>query len=45
MAVTLARAGAEATLAVQDWGIGIPADQKAQVFDRFFRGRNVAGGH
>jgi two-component system sensor histidine kinase BaeS len=35
-------AGPEAVLTVTDTGIGIPADELAHVFDRFWRGRGAA---
>ncbi len=31
------------TVTVQDWGIGIPGDQQAKVFERFFRVHDVNG--
>ncbi|WP_235216680.1 PAS domain-containing sensor histidine kinase [Archangium violaceum] len=39
--VTLTRNGAEAVVSVSDHGIGIPADQQAHLFERFFRARNA----
>jgi PAS domain S-box-containing protein len=42
VAVTMRVDRPEVVLAVQDWGIGIPADQQDEVFGRFFRGRNAA---
>jgi signal transduction histidine kinase len=35
--------GAWAVLTVSDQGVGIPADELARVFDRYYRGRNVVG--
>jgi signal transduction histidine kinase len=34
--------GSQALVAVRDYGVGIPAYQQAQVFDRFFRAGNVS---
>ncbi|WNG18709.1 PAS domain-containing protein [Cystobacter fuscus] len=39
--VTLTRKGAEALVSVSDRGIGIPEDQQALLFERFFRARNA----
>jgi signal transduction histidine kinase len=39
--VTLERDGARARVSVADGGIGIPADQKDHLFERFFRARNA----
>jgi signal transduction histidine kinase len=39
--VRLARHDAEASLTVSDQGIGIPAEQQAELFERFFRARNA----
>jgi signal transduction histidine kinase len=36
--VTVAEAGAHVTIAVADHGIGIPADEQRQIFERFVRG-------
>ncbi len=36
-------AGTVAVLSVQDRGVGIPREDLARVFDRFFRARNVVG--
>lgn len=43
--VALTHSGETATIAVSDTGIGIPAHEQAQMFDRFFRSTNaqVAG--
>ena len=35
----------QATIMVRDHGIGVPAGEEEQVFDRFFRGSNVAGAY
>ena len=35
----------EATVSVTDQGIGIPKDEQAQLFERFFRARNAAPRH
>jgi signal transduction histidine kinase len=39
--VRLARHDEEAILSVSDQGIGIPAEQQAELFERFFRARNA----
>jgi len=39
--VTLTRKGTEALVSVSDTGIGIPVDQQAHLFERFFRARNA----
>ncbi|QRO02604.1 PAS domain-containing protein [Archangium violaceum] len=39
--VALTGKGAEAIVSVADSGIGIPADQQAHLFERFFRARNA----
>ena len=39
--VRLLRQGEEAVFSVADTGIGIPADDLAQIFNRFHRGRNT----
>lgn len=41
--VALARAGGEVVLRVDDHGPGIPAEERAQVLERFGRGRNPGG--
>ena len=42
--VAAQRAGAEVSIAVRDRGIGIPAADLSQVFDRFVRGSNALPG-
>ncbi|WNG49765.1 PAS domain-containing protein [Archangium minus] len=39
--ITVERHGAQALVSVTDTGIGIPPDQKAHLFERFFRARNA----
>ncbi|QSQ19010.1 PAS domain-containing protein [Pyxidicoccus parkwayensis] len=39
--VTARRLGSEACVSVRDSGIGIPEDQQAHLFERFFRARNA----
>ncbi|QRN95123.1 PAS domain S-box protein [Archangium violaceum] len=39
--VTVNRTGKEVLVSVADSGIGIPADQQAHLFERFFRARNA----
>jgi two-component system phosphate regulon sensor histidine kinase PhoR len=41
--VSLKREGEDVVLAVRDSGPGIPADEQARVFDRFYRGRDTRG--
>jgi signal transduction histidine kinase len=43
VAVRVAREGAWAVLTVTDEGLGIPAADRARIFERFHRGRNVQG--
>jgi signal transduction histidine kinase len=43
--VTLRREGGEALVSVADQGIGIPAEEQARLFQRFFRARNAATHH
>lgn len=42
VAVELGSDGANAHLAVRDWGIGIPAPELGRIFDRFYRASNSA---
>ncbi len=35
--------GASVTIAIRDEGVGIPADEQRHLFERFFRGRALAG--
>lgn len=35
--------GAEAVLTVHDHGVGIPADERDRIFERFYRARNTSG--
>ena len=35
--------GSRAYCSVRDWGIGIPADEVAKIFDRFYRARTASG--
>ena len=39
--INVARQGTEVALAVTDTGIGIPAEARAQLFESFYRARNV----
>ncbi|MDD5110823.1 MAG: HAMP domain-containing sensor histidine kinase [Patescibacteria group bacterium] len=39
--VALKKTGRDVEIAVQDSGIGIPADQQKKIFTRFFRGENA----
>lgn len=41
--ITTAREGDEAVCRVADGGPGIPGDEQARLFERFFRGSNAAG--
>ena len=43
IAVRVAREGPWAVLAVADQGLGIPAEDRTRIFERFQRGGNVAG--
>jgi signal transduction histidine kinase len=43
--VTLRREGGEALVSVADQGIGVPAEEQARLFQRFFRARNAATHH
>lgn len=40
--ISIARQGDQAVVSVSDYGIGIPAEQKPQVFELYFRGANVS---
>jgi len=37
IAVALERRGDDAVVSVRDWGVGIPRDEQAKIFDRFHR--------
>lgn len=39
--IRLAQSATQLTFTVQDSGIGVPADEQAEVFDKFFRGTNA----
>jgi PAS domain S-box-containing protein len=39
--ITVTRQATTATVAVRDYGAGIPADQQARIFERFYRASNV----
>jgi signal transduction histidine kinase len=41
VSITMTHTGAAATIAVSDTGIGIPQDEQAQMFGRFFRTSNA----
>jgi signal transduction histidine kinase len=41
IAVRLAAEGGEVTVAVEDWGMGIPRSEQAKIFDRFHRVGNT----
>jgi signal transduction histidine kinase len=41
VSITMTRAGETATIAVRDSGIGIPEEEHAQMFSRFFRASNA----
>jgi signal transduction histidine kinase len=43
--IEVGRVGPRVVLAVEDSGPGIPEAERAQLFDRFRRGTNQAGGH
>lgn len=43
--VTLCREGAEAVVAIRDYGIGIPEAQQPHVFDLYYRGANAHAAH
>jgi PAS domain S-box-containing protein len=45
IAVMVRREGGEAIVSVADQGIGIPAEEQPQLFQRFFRARNAATHH
>lgn len=44
LAITGRRDGKEVVIAFADRGVGIAADERSRVFDRFFRGRTVKAG-
>jgi len=41
VSITMTRTGETATIAVSDTGIGVPAEEQDQLFDRFFRTSNA----
>jgi len=43
--VTVGQEGGEAIVSVADQGIGVPAEEQAKLFQRFFRARNAATRH
>src|SRR3989440_3535408 len=43
--VTVGREGGDAVVSVADQGIGVPAEEQAKLFQRFFRARNAATRH
>ena len=43
--VMVRRDGADAVVSVADEGIGVPAEEQARLFQRFFRARNAAAHH
>jgi signal transduction histidine kinase len=44
VSVRTSRSNGSAVVEVEDTGIGIPADEQAQLFDRFFRARAASEG-
>ena len=43
VSITMTRTGETATIAVRDSGIGIPEEERGQMFGRFFRASNARG--